>query len=571
MRQRLLLFWIPVLPLLFCTRMGPQRQWDNPLDADGINWFPPRVTAMGDTTVAISDTVMLRAVGSVENGSIIAYSWSLDTGRIWEESTGDALPVIWSLAQTGKHLVFVRARDSNGLVSSPDSVTIDVRTYAPVLQKVRDTVAGQQATVAVTVMAQDTNGTIDMYYWGGGTGGWIDSTRINTREFINPSGGPVTIIWGARDNHGLLSTDTFTILFNRGPLSASIDLGEDSIAALHSYSHINGTGTVRLGFRGADPDGDADTLRYSLWIGENMSALNPVYTGRHPSAVISDILPGRQYRWRLVVTDLFGDSTIGQGRFISGTAPPPPRGKVLVRAPSAPFMMGSSQCSDCPTHPVQLTHHFWIDSSEVTEADYCSALNLPPPVDRTLPVSGVTWFDAVLYCNARSKAEHMDTVYVYTGMSGQPGKGCILSGLRIDTSSAGYHLPTEAQWEYAARAGSSREYFWGDDPLLTGEYAWYRENSGNRPRPVMTRRPNALGLFDMCGNVWEWCQDWYGADYYDHTPDTDPSGPETGTLRVVRGGGYDASEYYAAVGVRNRFRPDMVNPAIGFRTVLPER
>jgi len=99
-----------------------------------------------------------------------------------------------------------------------------------------------------------------------------------------------------------------------------------------------------------------------------------------------------------------------------------------------------------------------------------------------------------------------------------------------------YRLPTEAEWEYACRAGAKTIFYWGND--FDGSYAWYYENSGIQTQPVGEKRPNALGLYDMSGNVWEWCQDWYGEYYYGSSPLRDPQGPSSGAYRVVRGGSW---------------------------------
>ena len=212
------------------------------------------------------------------------------------------------------------------------------------------------------------------------------------------------------------------------------------------------------------------------------------------------------------------------------------------------FQMGSTTGfpDEQPVHTVTVSS-FYMDTTDVTQADYVALVGENPSLftgNSRRPVEQVTWYDAVLYCNARSKRDHLDTVYSYLSVIGTPGNGCTgLDSLKIDFSKKGYHLPTEAQWEYACRAGSTTAYFWGDDSTITvrGLYSWYYENSPDSTQPVATKLPNAWGLYDMSGNVFQWCNDWY--DYYkSDSAQTDPTGPSEpgiyGYYHVVRGGSW---------------------------------
>jgi formylglycine-generating enzyme required for sulfatase activity len=219
----------------------------------------------------------------------------------------------------------------------------------------------------------------------------------------------------------------------------------------------------------------------------------------------------------------------------------------------------------------------------VTQADYVALMLVNPSYfdsGSTWPVESVTWFDAVLYCNARSKNNGMDTVYTFASISGTPGDSCwSLGNLGIDYTKNGYRLPTEAEWEYACRAGSTTDYYWGGSypPTTTADTAAidnnavWPHNSNYSTAKVGTKLPNAWGLYDMNGNVWEWCNDWYSGSYYSVSPLTDPTGPTGSYLyRVMRGGSWHYSNYDAGY-FRSAYRSnnDPVHKGIGdgFRCV----
>jgi formylglycine-generating enzyme required for sulfatase activity len=193
-------------------------------------------------------------------------------------------------------------------------------------------------------------------------------------------------------------------------------------------------------------------------------------------------------------------------------------GMKFVLISAGEFQMGSpaneaGRGSDETQHKVKITKPFYLQTTEVTQAQWKAVMGNNPSGFKgdDLPVERVSSDDAQEFIKRLSTKE----------------------GLK-------YRLPTEAEWEYACRAGSTTGFCFGDDESKLGEYAWYYENSDNKTHPVSQKKPNAWGLYDMHGNVWEWCYDWY--DSYRNSPAEDPQGPASGQNRVLRGGSWSGNE-----------------------------
>jgi formylglycine-generating enzyme required for sulfatase activity len=206
---------------------------------------------------------------------------------------------------------------------------------------------------------------------------------------------------------------------------------------------------------------------------------------------------------------------------------------------------------DEPLHKVYVSP-FYVDKYEVTQEEYERVMGNNPSRWKAAnnPVEQIRWAAAVEYCNARSRLEGLQPAY-----DAQTGA--------CDFEASGYRLPTEAEWEHAARAGTETNYFFGDNPSKLERYAWYKENCTRKPQPVGTREPNPWGLCDVYGNVWEWCHDFYAEEYYPKSPKKDPRGPETGENRVVRGGCWNSRPDRCRSSYRNYEKPAFTDVCFG--------
>jgi formylglycine-generating enzyme required for sulfatase activity/serine/threonine protein kinase len=236
-------------------------------------------------------------------------------------------------------------------------------------------------------------------------------------------------------------------------------------------------------------------------------------------------------------------------------------GMKLALIPAGDFWMGSPYSdtdavdNEYPRHRVRITRPFYLGVYEVTRGQYGAVMGELSTYSEgsvDLPMTNVSWNDALAFCNKLSEREGLRPYY-------RSGAGSQLLG------DDGYRLPTEAEWEYACRAGSATKFSFGDVSTSLGEYAWYAGTSGRETHPVGQKRPNAFGLYDMHGNVWEWCWDGYEEKYYANSPGADPSGPSFAADRVNRGGGWRSDPKSCRSAVRDGNPPGHRNFNLGFR------
>lgn len=237
----------------------------------------------------------------------------------------------------------------------------------------------------------------------------------------------------------------------------------------------------------------------------------------------------------------------------------------MVSIPPGEFMMGSANgaIDAKPPHPVKV-NGFLMDEHEVTQEVYEKVIGTNPSRRKNPqnPVEQVTWIAAAKFCNARSLQEGLKPCYDTNTWA-------------CDFSANGYRLPTEAEWEYAYRAGTSTEFYFSGSTQDLKSFAWFEGNSQTKPHPVGQRRPNAWGLYDMAGNVWEWCNDFYGVKYYRESPTDNPRGPQEGEKRVLRGGAWSTSAESCTAFVRNCDEAGLTDVCLtmdsnGFRCVRRE-
>jgi formylglycine-generating enzyme required for sulfatase activity len=312
---------------------------------------------------------------------------------------------------------------------------------------------------------------------------------------------------------------------------------------------------------------DIDTLRGELTIGADdvargtvtgvkaggdrlvtLNAYNAAGEKTYTGSSTTEVVAGETVTVRIVLRSLVsteGDIDI-EGTFGTEATFPLPGGATLEMVWIEPgtYMMGSPEdeggreVNEGPQHEVTITRGFWLGKYELTQGQWESAMGTTPwsgqsevQESASNPAVWISWEDMQALIGVLNEAEGAEV----------------------------YRLPTEAEWEYACRAGTTTRWSFGDDERQLGEYAWYVVNAWNvgeeYAHAVGTKLPNPWGLYDMHGNVPEWCQDWYNDTYYSESPSEDPPGSASGSYRVVRGGAYRYDARYARSAFRGYLSP----------------
>ena len=231
----------------------------------------------------------------------------------------------------------------------------------------------------------------------------------------------------------------------------------------------------------------------------------------------------------------------------------------MVFVKGGTFQMGTNNGYDHekPVHIVTV-NYFYIGKYEVTQKEWKEVMGNNPSYFKgdDIPVEQVSWYDVVDFCNKKSDKEGLTRCYSGSGKNTQ-----------CNFNANGYRLPTEAEWEYAARGGNKSNGYKYSGSNNCGDVAWYWGNSVSKTHPVGQKKTNELGIYDMSGNVWEWCWDWHDGNYYSNSPQNNPKGPGSGRYRVSRGGCWASTStgYGCRVASRSYINPGISGGDGGFR------
>ena len=557
---------------------GTHEMWARVFDAagssDSLTWSlivvdikanaPP---AFSTVSKDLADSVLVGAAYAetlnaydIDTNSVLRYSFSLGGRTILNNALNNRIEFVAEPGDIGPRLALATVKDDSGASAMLSFLIIVYDTISPVVNAGHDTLVSINDMVRLHGSAARKNGGITELAWDvGGTGVFARVSSGDTAIRAPSKTGVYRCVFSATDYAGHENADEMVINVIADP--PVVDAGPDLSVSVNEPFQLQGSAFDAFGA----------IIRWEWKIGDQgqwMNTGSPVYKCTVP-------LEKGRYICSLRATDDDGNSVIDNMALFVGAK------KLRYIGPNAGdrigFAMGSAarEADEQPVHPVTISP-FFVDSTEVTQEEYAYLMKTNPSFDKYPghPVEGVTWFDAVLFCNARSRFDGFDTVYSYSSIVGEYGNRCTdLVNLTIDTAVIGYRLPTEAEWEFMCGGAASGAYWWGADSSQASTHAWFAGNSLGRVQAIANRTPNIFGVYDAAGNVWEWCNDWYQQDYYEKCnaagTSAAPSGPAGGIARVIRGGSWLDNAAELRTSNRGLGIPSWSSTFVGFRCVLP--
>jgi formylglycine-generating enzyme required for sulfatase activity len=531
--------------MLFLLIVACSNNPENPASPPTITEDPQSITVVEGQTASFA----VKATGSE-----IHYQWQKNKVGIADALDSSYTTAATTMADSGVQFRCVVSNGAGTVTSDSAVLSVTRSPSPPHADAGDDTTVGLRDDVHLDASGSTDNDTIVKYEWKLGlTGSWITVSRVDT-SVQAPATAQTAWLCSLKvtDNYGDFAYAVKKVTIVSNPPVASA--GNDTAVGPNDDIKLNASGST-----------DNDTVVKYEW---KLGLSGTWFTVSRPDTVVK--APSvNQFVWpcSLKVTDDDGEFSYDVKVVTVFSAASV--GMKRIPAKDSTFQMGQAGLAT-PVHQVRFTYDFYMDSTEVTQGDYLALMGVNPSGftgDLKRPVEQVTWYDAVLYCNKRSKRDGLDTIYQYSGITGTAGDGSTLQGLVISALKMGYHLPFEAEWEYACRAGTTTEYFWGDSAI--DSYAWYSGNSGNTTHAAAGKRSNAFGLYDMSGNVWEWINETY-MNYPDSAV-IDPMAIGNSAYRSLRGGSWYNAATILRSANRNSYIPYNRFDNYGFRVVLQAR
>jgi formylglycine-generating enzyme required for sulfatase activity len=570
----------------------------------------PKAEAGNDTAVLANENVSFAGAAKQRFGSLVMYKWDFDGDGVYDDSSATSGRASHGYSHGGVYNAKLLVRDDDGN-EAVDTRVVTVGDRPPVIRSIRsDTTISIGDSLSFFGTATGGDGRILEYAWDFDGNGIFEysSSEKSTAGHTYANAGIINAVLRVTDNGGKTSSDTVRITVIRdAPVAFA---GSDTCVAGYGIVRLHGSASQQFG----------TIVRWEWDIG-NTGIFTK--TSRPDTNIIAPASSAPTFSCVLRVLDDDGNSGMDTVKIaiVDMWLPSEPLehsgSMVKIKAKGFDFEMGQpcdtvrgktfdlpTTNSEQPVHKVSFTHDFWMDTVEVTQGEFDSLMKItygPSGIYRGAPWSStrgnighdvaaydVLWGDAALFCNARSKCYGLpDTAYSYTNIIGRAGNLCSLKNVSVNMNADAFRLPTEAEWEYACRAGTTSDYYWGKDFMyyrtassladVDSHEVWYnnsfkfgKDSPSYGVHEVGKKKPNRYGLYDMTGNVSEWCNDLF--DTYAAEAVTDPAGPAAGgAVRVMRGGNWGTDVTYLRSTERQFYAVDYPIYFMGFRVVRQVR